>query len=216
MAKALPAAQRRAVSGSDPATGRLSARPEVCSALTAAGLAVPHGRGGHHAYYLTAEGLRVRAELAGAAVKSAPDRAPEPRPGGGFTADDGTGQGPPPGGGARRAAEVAAAWEGLLQIRAVLLDGATDVPAPWERERCVHAVSLALEAAGCPPAGAATAGYRVTPAAEPGMAEINWSAAGPAPAALAKCARLLDSCGWQCTEHRTRDGHPFLVTSPHR
>ena len=61
MAKALTVAQRRAVTGSDPATGRLSARAEVCTALVAAGLAVPHSRGGHHSYYLNGEGLRLRA-----------------------------------------------------------------------------------------------------------------------------------------------------------
>ncbi|MYS21192.1 hypothetical protein GA0115240_12751, partial [Streptomyces sp. DvalAA-14] len=53
MAKALSAAQRGAVAESDPATGRLSARPAVCTALVALGLAAAHGRGGHHAYYLT-------------------------------------------------------------------------------------------------------------------------------------------------------------------
>ncbi|WNI14568.1 hypothetical protein [Actinacidiphila sp. ITFR-21] len=218
MAKALSAAQRKAVTGSEPGTGRLSARPEVCTALVAAGLAVPHGRGGHHAYYLSSEGRRLRAELAAtragsaAGVEPAPAAAPAR---GGFTADDGTG-GAPPGGAARRAAEVATAWEGLRQIRAVLLDGVTDVPAPWERERPVHAVALALEAAGCPPARPDTAGYRVTPAVEPGMAEVTWSAPGPAPAALATCASLLGSCGWQCTQHRTREGRPFLVASPRR
>ena len=269
MAKPPSAAQRRAVTGSDPATGRLSARPDVCMALAAAGLAVPHGRGGHHAYYLTTEGLRLRAELAAAArgpVES--ERAGTggsgtggsgttgsgtagsgtagsgPAVGAAFTADDGTGQGPPPGGAARRAAEVASAWEGLLQIRAVLLDGVTDVPAPWERERCVHAVSLALEAAGCPPArpdspepmgpepmgdarpaadqpppapaSAGSAGYRVTPATEPGMARVDWSDPASAAAALTECARLLGARGWQPTEHRTRDGHPYLVVSPRR
>lgn len=137
-------------------------------------------------------------------------------PAGGFTARDGTGAAPAAGGGARRAAEVAAAWEGLVRIRAVLLDGATGSPAPWERERPVHAVSLALEAAGCPPAGPGSAGYRVTPAAERGMAEIEWSAAESAAAALARCALLLGARGWQCTEHRTRDGRPFLVASPSR
>jgi hypothetical protein len=117
---------------------------------------------------------------------------------------------------ARRAAEVAAAWEGLLQIRAVLLDGVTDVPAPWERERRVHAVSLALEAAGCPPARPGSPGYRVTAAAESGMAEVTWSVPDAAAAALTRCAALLGPRGWQCTEHRTRAGRPFLVVSPRR
>jgi len=241
MAKPPSAAQRRAVTGSDPATGRLSARPDVCMALAAAGLAVPHGRGGHHAYYLTTEGLRLRAELAAAArgpVES--ERAGTggsgtggsgttgsgtagsgtagsgPAVGAAFTADDGTGQGPPPGGAARRAAEVASAWEGLLQIRAVLLDGVTDVPAPWERERRVHAVSLALEAAGCPAARPDSPGYQVVSATEPGMAEVSWTQAATSAPALSECARLLASRGWQPTEHRTREGRHFLVVSPRR
>jgi hypothetical protein len=232
MTKALSAAQRGAVADSDPATGRLSARPGVCTALVTAGLAVPHGRGGHHSYYLTAEGLQLRAELAAAreAARGAagggadPDarsgatagERSAPVAGAGFTADDGNGRAPLSGGGARRAAEVASAWQGLLQIRAVLLDGVTDVPAPWERERPVHAVALALEAANCPPARPASPGYRVTPAVEPSMAEIRWSASGDAAAALARCAGLLGSWGWQCTQHRTREGHPYLVASPRR
>jgi hypothetical protein len=154
MGKSLSPAQRKAVTGSDPATGRLSARAEVCAALATAGLAVRHGRSGHQGYYLSPEGLRQRAALA--AADEAREHPPAPEVPvvreGTFTADDGMGTAGPRG--VRRAAEVAAAWEGLLSIRAVLLDGVTDVPAPWERERLVHAVALALEAAGCPPAPA--------------------------------------------------------------
>ncbi|WP_328917201.1 MULTISPECIES: hypothetical protein [unclassified Streptomyces] len=225
MAKALTAAQRRAVTGSDPATGRLSARAEVCAALVAAGLAVPHGRGGHHSHYLTGEGLRLRAALAREDANRAPAHAnpdaapanPAPEPArGGFAADDGTGAVTPPSGGARRAAEVAAAWEGLLQIRAVLLDGVTDTPAPWERERPVHAVALALEAAGCPPGADGSAGYRVTPGADPGMVEVAWTERSSADTSLTRCAELLDRHGWQSTLHRARNARPFLLTTPRR
>lgn len=217
MAKALTAAQRRAVVGSEPATGRLSARADVCAALATAGLAVPHGRSGHHSYYLSAEGLRQRAALAAAEAAREPDAADDPPavPDGTFTADDGTGT-VAPGGGAGRAAEVAAAWEGLLRIRAVLLDGVTDVPAPWERERLVHAVSLALEAAGCPPA---PDGYTVTTSAQDGAAEVSWRGAASTDEAarhLTECAALLDARGWQSTRHRDRATHPFLLTSPRR
>jgi hypothetical protein len=214
MAKGLSAAQRRAVTGSDPATGRLSARPQVCTALVAAGLAVPHGRSGHH--YLTPEGLRVRAALAEAERAGPPPGVQVPgvqAPGGGFVADDGAGA-VMPGGGAGRAAEVAAAWEGLLQIRAVLLDGVRDVPAPWERERCVHAVSLALEALGCPPAH--PDGYVVTPSSHPTTAHVTWTPTPAAPTALPRIARLLTPYGWQSTHHRTRDAHPYLLVTPHR
>ncbi|MFJ1585174.1 hypothetical protein ACIOC1_17885 [Streptomyces sp. NPDC088197] len=221
MAKALTPAQRKAVAGSDPSTGRLSARADVCAALVAAGLAVPHGRSGHPAYYLSQEGLRQRAALAAAeaarqAAREAEAAAEPPAvPVGTFTADDGTGT-VTPGRGPARAAEVAAAWEGLLGIRAVLLDGVTDVPAPWERERLVHAVSLALEAAGCPPA---PDGYTVTPSAQDGAVEVSWrGAAAPDEAAghLGRCAALLDARGWQSTRHRDRAARPFLLTSPRR
>jgi hypothetical protein len=222
MAKGLSAAQRRAITGSDPATGRLSARADVCAGLAGRGLAVPHGRAGHHTFYLSPEGLRLRAELTAAAPPPDEDEPVEAAggrlPGGGFVADLGTADGPCPGGGVRRRAEVAVAWEGLLQIRALLLDGATDVPAPWERERRAHAVALALEAAGCPPGGPDRAGYTVAEAAaQAGVIEVGWR--GPAaPAeqarALAECARLLESHGWQSTRHTDRSGRAFLLTSP--
>jgi hypothetical protein len=220
MAKGLSAAQRRAVTGSDPATGRLSARADVCAGLAARGLAVPHGRAGHHSFYLSPEGLRLRAELTAAPPPDGdePAKADEVLPGGGFVADLGTADSPSPGGGVRRRAEVAVAWEGLLQIRALLLDGATDVPAPWERERRAHAVALALEAAGCPPGLPDRAGYTVAEAAaQAGVIEVGWR--GPAaPAdqarALAECDRLLESHGWQSTRHTDRSGRAFLLTSP--
>jgi hypothetical protein len=116
---------------------------------------------------------------------------------------------------AGRAGEVAAAWEGLLQIRAVLGDGAVRVPAAWERERAVHAVALALEAAGVPPRREGSAGgYRVRPSDHTGLAEVTWSEAGSGPAALARVAALLGPLGWQATDHHTRGGAPFLLVSP--
>jgi hypothetical protein len=224
MSTALTAAQRRAVTGSDPATGRLAARADVCAALAARGLAVRHGRAGHHGYYLTPEGLRLRADLTAARPDVPPPGRPAPSADA-FAADDGTGEGTGDGtGGAaprgpRRAAEVATAWEGLLRIRALLQDGVTDVPAPWERDRPVHAVALALEAAGCPPGRPDTPGYAVTAAGPGGEPRVDWR--GPADrtaasAALARCARWLGRHGWQCTEHRDRAGAPFLLVSPRR
>lgn len=213
---ALTAAQRRAVTGSDPATGRLAARADVCAALVARGLAVPHGRAGHHSYYLSPQGLRLRADLT-AAGPQAPAPGPAVPAADTFAADDGTGTAPP--GGPRRAAEVATAWEGLLRIRALLLDGATDAPAPWERDRAVHAVALALEAAGAPPAGAAGTGYAVTAGGQEGQPEVSWRRPADresAARALARCADLLGRYGWQCTEHRSREGAPFLLASPRR
>jgi hypothetical protein len=214
---ALTAAQRRAVTGSDPATGRLAARGDVCAALVARGLAVPHGRAGHHSYYLSPQGLALRADLTAARPDVPAPGRPAPAADT-FTADDGSGTAPPRG--PRRAAEVATAWEGLLRIRALLLDGATDAPAPWERDRPVHAVALALEAGGCPPASpAGGAGYTVTADGADGMPRVGWRGApdhDTAVRALARSAELLDHCGWQCTQHRARDGAPFLLASPRR
>jgi hypothetical protein len=173
-------------------------------------LAVRHGRAGHHSYYLTQEGLRVKAEL-GAVEGGVPAGKAE-----GFAADDGTGDGAARG--ERRSAEVGTAWEGLLRIRELLLGG-TELPAPWERDRPVHAVALALEAAGCPPGGSGPQGYTVAPGSDRSTPEVRWrGAADPAAAAraLARCADVLDARGWQCTRHRTRDGAPFLLASPRR
>lgn len=219
MTKGLSGAQRKAVEGAEAATGRVTARDEVCARLIAAGLAVRHGRAGHRGVYLTPEGRRLREELvARAAEKEAAageagiSGAQEPPGTGRFTADDGSGGVRP---GAARAAEVAAAWEGLVQIRAVLGDGATQVPAAWERDRPVHAVALALEAAGVPPARPATSpGYRVRASDHPGLTEVTWSEGDFAPTALARTAALLPPLGWQATEHRTRDGTPYLLVSP--
>lgn len=223
MADVLSAAQRRAILESDPGTGRLGARLPTCEALARLGLAVRYGRVGDH--YLTPEGLRVRGALArlGPGPATAPPPAAAPAPAApsatttpappapsGFTADDGTG--PPSPAAPGRPAEVTAAWAGLLEIRRVLQDGDTSRPAPWERERLVHAVSLALEAGGHPP----SSGYAVSPAAQqPGVAEVAWRGPG-APEALAACRELLERYGWQSTLHRDRHGRSFLLVSPRR
>jgi hypothetical protein len=212
MGKGLSGAQKRAVAGSDPSTGRVSARADVCAALVSAGLAVRHGRAGHHGCYLTPEGLRARAALDADKEEGTATPPPDGPEAGRFAADDGTGtlQAAP-----ARAAEVAAAWEGLVQIRSVLGDGATGVPAAWERERPVHAVALALEAAGVPPARPDDSpGYLVLRSAHPGLAEITWSAPDFAPTALPRVATLLTPLGWQSTQHHTRNGSPYLLISP--
>jgi hypothetical protein len=222
----LTAAQRRAVLESDPDTGRISAREQTCAALVRMGLAVRYGRVGDH--YLTRDGLRLREELS-RSVR--PDPAPvgppiaaRPEPPGGFAADDGN----RPRAVSRpgRAAQVAAAWAGLVEIRRVLQDGDTSRPAPWERERLVHAVALALEAAGRTPSALdadgrrAAAGYSVAPAAQDGVAEVSWhghgSVPGSAAEALASYQGVLERCGWQCTLHRDRTGRSFLLVSPRR
>lgn len=214
---ALTAAQRRALLESDPGTGRIRAREQTCAALTGMGLAVRYGRVGDH--YLTAEGRRLRERLARPSLppETLPPETPAPQPPPGFTADDGNR--PTSDRGPSRAAQVAAAWAGLIEIRRVLQDGDTSRPAPWEQERFTHAVSLALEAAGRPPAALdatgrrTAAGYSVTAAAQPGLAEVSWHGF---PDELASCPRVLERCGWQCTLHTDRGGRRFLLASPRR
>ncbi|MDX2710011.1 hypothetical protein PV350_45590 [Streptomyces sp. PA03-6a] len=226
----LTAVQRRALLESDANTGQLGAREPTCAALARQGLAVRYGRTG--GWYLTQEGRRVRSELARVELPHPQDGAtpgtePEPRQEPaerGFAADDGHGTGAAAPG---RAAEVASAWSGLLEIRRVLQDGDTTRPAPWERERHVHAVALALEAAGRPPSARGSAGrppvagYAVAPAAQSGVAEVSWhSPAGDAPgtaeAELARCQAVLEAYGWQCTLHHDRRRRAFLLVSPRR
>ncbi|MDX3095387.1 hypothetical protein PV703_26805 [Streptomyces sp. ME01-24h] len=227
----LTAAQRRALLESDRGTGRLRAREATCAALAGLGLAVRYGRTG--GWYLSQEGRRVLAELtrtqsqreaaeAGPAAEeeagSTPAGVPSQPSGHGFSADDGHGTGTAAPG---RAAEVASAWAGLLEIRRVLQDGDTTRPAPWERERLVHAVALALEAAGRPPSARDTAGYTVALSAQSGVAEVSWqSPAGDGPrtaeAELARCQDVLDAYGWQCTLHHDRRRRAFLLVSPRR
>lgn len=234
-------AQRRAVTGSDPATGRLDTRESTCLALAAQGLAVRYGRVGDH--YLTPEGLRLRAALtapppaADPAVATDTDDAPgppvDPAPEPGvFAADDGNGSGTTL---ADRAAEVAAAWEGLVHIRAAVQDGDTARPAPWERARPVHTVSLALEAAGRPPSAMDAGrrvrdGYAVDHSVQDGVVRVSWhltAAVGgrrekggrgdsERTAALARCQSVLERQGWQCTLHKDRSGRPLLLVSPPR
>jgi hypothetical protein len=220
MADALSGAQRRAILESDAGTGRLGARVPTCEALARLGLAVRYGRVG--GYYLTPEGLRVRGVLArvGPGPEPGPESpaaAPVPAaPAAGFEADDGTGAPGPAS--PRRAAEVATAWSGLLEIRRVLQDGDVTRPAPWERERPVHAVALALEAAGHSPASGASdaSGYSVSPAAQQkGVVEVAWRGSEPV-ASLTACQRLLEQYGWQCTLHRDRHGRSFVLASPRR
>jgi hypothetical protein len=107
---------------------------------------------------------------------------------------------------------VATAWSGLLEIRRVLQDGDVTRPAPWERERPVHAVALALEAAGHSPG----TGYAVSPAAQQkGLVELAWHGSD-AVESLSACQRLLEEYGWQCTLHRDRHGRSFVLVSPRR
>ncbi|MGW2053102.1 hypothetical protein ACWCOZ_04130 [Streptomyces sp. NPDC001840] len=147
---------------------------------------------------------------------------------GGFEAA--TGDGPAPGTGPRaRAAEVRVAFEGLLQIRRLTHTGAGDpaaVPAPWERQRPVRAVALALEAAGLAPsavdgAGLRTAtGFRVLVGERPASVRVEWlgppggGAAQDEERALTECAAVLERLGWEALLYRGPRRRRFLEVEP--
>lgn len=137
-----------------------------------------------------------------------------------------TGDGPasadPP---ARREAAVRVAFEGLRQIRRLMNTGHPDplsVPAAWERNQMVRAISLSLEAAGVPPSavdetGRRTAtGYRVCPADQPGAVRVEWlgpagsGAAQQEAEALRRCADALRPLGWEALEYRGARRHRYL------
>ncbi|RSS79244.1 hypothetical protein, partial [Streptomyces sp. WAC06614] len=143
-----------------------------------------------------------------------------------------TGDGAGPAGPAvARAAEVRAAYEGLLQIRRLLNGPAGEgVPAPWERQRPVRAVALALEAAGLPPSAVDPAdtrlrtatGYVAAPGEGPGQVRVTWAGpAGGGAAAeeqerLGSCAEVLGRLGWECLLYRGPRGRRFLEVEPPR
>ncbi|MGI5401794.1 hypothetical protein ACQEVG_20580 [Streptomyces sp. CA-135486] len=134
-----------------------------------------------------------------------------------------TGDGPVTGSSAR-AAEVRAAFDGLLQIRRVT----NTAPAAWELNQMVRAVALALEAAGLPPSavdasGARTAtGYRVRASDTPRMVCVDWLGPAGSGAAqeeetrLRQCASALGAVGWEALLYRGPRGRRFLEVEPGR
>ncbi|MFJ4521128.1 hypothetical protein ACIP4Y_09310 [Streptomyces sp. NPDC088810] len=199
------AAQRRVIEGADPVTGRLRGTEAQLAALVKRGLAFRHPRPPHD-HFLTPAGHRIREAVPEAPAEPAPDT-------GVFTARVG-GEEEPPGTGPARRREVNSAWQGLLELRRMTNpDGAADRPCGWERTHLVRAAALALEAAGHPPAGGDTDGYRVRATPQPEAVAVYAPDAG----ALAACAATLERAGWQAgeyTEPRTRAR--FLLASPRR
>ncbi|WP_327330325.1 hypothetical protein OG265_35335 [Streptomyces sp. NBC_01208] len=142
-----------------------------------------------------------------------------------------TGDGPEiPEGDEVRAAEVRTAFEGMLQIRRLTRADLADpggVPAPWELNRPLRAVALALEAAGVPPSAVGTSGertasgYRVCDGEAPGSVRVEW--AGPPGSgathdeeeALARCVTVLRRMGWTALMYRgPRRRHFLEVEAP--
>ncbi|MGW7239348.1 hypothetical protein [Streptomyces sp. NPDC054804] len=200
------AAQRRVIDAADPVSGRLRGTEAQLAALVKRGLAFRHPRPPHD-HFLTPAGHRIRAEEAAPQPPAAapePDRVFAARVGGEEAAADGP----------ARAREVHSAWQGLLELRRMTNpDGATDRPCGWERTHLVRAAALALEAAGHPPEGPATAGYRVRATPQPEAVAVYAPAGEP----LRACAATLERAGWQTgeyTEPRTRTR--YLLASPRR
>ncbi|MGW0731655.1 hypothetical protein [Streptomyces sp. NPDC002851] len=183
------AGQRRIVAGAEAVTGRLVGPEGQLAALVRRGLAFRHSRPPHD-FFLTPAGHRLREELlADTPPPAAPasDAAP-----GVFAARTGNGTDPVPGPGRER--EVHSAWEGLLEMRRLTNPaGATDRPCAWEHAHLVPAAALALEAAGCRPAGAGAGagpgagagagrgGYRVAGTPQPDAVGVRWISGGAGP-----------------------------------
>ncbi|MFF4318954.1 hypothetical protein [Streptomyces sp. NPDC001568] len=154
----------------------------------------------------------------------------------GFEPADGDG---PPTDPRARAGELRTAYEGLLQIRRLLGDGA-DSPAPWELRAAPRAVALVLEAAGFPPSAVdaegrrSRTGYRVAdgpvgsgagaggPTSAPTTVTVTWPGPPGSGAAeeererLTACAAELERHGWECLLYRGPRGRRFLEVEPPR
>ncbi|MFF1379136.1 hypothetical protein [Streptomyces sp. NPDC058308] len=204
------AAQRRIIEAADPQTGRLSGSEAQLTGLVRARLAFRHPRP-PHACFLTPAGHRVREE--GDPAPAAP-QPPPPAASGAFAARTGTETAPPGTEGPARAREVRSAWEGLVELRRMTnADGARDRPCAWERTHLVQAAALALEAAGCRPAGPGDEGYRVVETPQPEAVAVR----EPTPEGLRECGAALERAGWQVGEHtEPRGGGRYVLASPRR
>ncbi|MEU6957119.1 hypothetical protein [Streptomyces sp. NPDC045714] len=141
-----------------------------------------------------------------------------------------TGDGPPAAEpAAARAASVRTAFEGLLQIRRLTGAGRPDpvaAPAPWEVNRPVRAIALALERSGARPSAVdpsgqrVSAGYRVSDGESAGSARVEWTgpprsgAAHDEEAALAGCASALRELGWTVLLYRGPRRRRYLEVEP--
>ncbi|WP_055570086.1 hypothetical protein, partial [Streptomyces atriruber] len=143
---------------------------------------------------------------------------PAPAPSGVFAARTGTETEPVGPEGPARAREVRGAWEGLVELRRMTNpDGARDRPCAWERTHLVQAAALALEAAGCRPAGPGHEGYRVAGTPQPEAVAVR----EPTPEGIRGCAAALERAGWQVSEHAEarsggRSGGRYVLASPRR
>ncbi|MET9988638.1 hypothetical protein ABZ061_03610 [Streptomyces mutabilis] len=224
MALSPTAAQRRVIAAADPVSGRLKGTETQLAALVRRGLAFRHPRPPHD-HFLTPAGHRIRetgaepgagaGPASGAEVARSDSEGAEPARGGVFAARIGGEEASAGDAGPARLREVRSAWQGLLELRRMSHpDGATDRPCGWERTHLVQAAALALEAAGCRPAGPDGAdGYRVRATPQPEAVAVH----GPDGTALRDCAATLERAGWQVGEHtEPRTRARYLLASPRK
>ncbi len=207
----LPHGLEQALLGADPALGLLDAPEETCADLRALGYAVRPGQsGGTH---LTLAGWDARARLLGTPRADTSAFAPA-------TGHEALGDTE-----AASAAGVAVrAWGSLLEIRRVTAGG-LELPAEWERRRPLHAVALALQASGCPPAAVGSghrclrSGYQVSEGPAPRSVRVDWrqqpGSDGPSPGeGLDTCQEVLDARGWASDRYLGARHRPYLVSRP--
>ncbi|WP_327352378.1 hypothetical protein [Streptomyces sp. NBC_01304] len=210
----LTAGLRRIVERADEASGRLSGSEAQLVGLVRRGLAFRHARP-PRAYFLTPAGHRLRQDFLSA---TPPPPAPVTDAGSGvFRARTGA---EPWTAGPHREREVRSAWQGLVELRRMTnTDGATERPCGWERTHLAQAAALALEAAGCRPAGGAGGtggGYAVAETPQPEAVAVRLSAG--AEGEIRACSEALERAGWQVSEHAGRGGQAgrWLLASPRR
>ncbi len=117
------------------------------------------------------------------------------------------------------------AFEGLLQIRRLTGGGAAG-PAPWERNRPVRAVALALEHSGSAPSAVdaagrrVSAGYRVSGGESASSVRVEWvgppgsGAVHDEEEALSGCATVLRGLGWTVLLYRGPRRRRYLEVEP--
>ncbi|SCK14005.1 hypothetical protein H181DRAFT_00891 [Streptomyces sp. WMMB 714] len=206
----LPDGPQQALLRADPALGRVHAPEEICAHLCRLGHAARHGRAG--ATHLTLAGWDARAELLGTPRTDSSAFSPA------------TGHGAPDDEDAHAPTAAVRAWASLLEIRRVTAEDMA-LPAAWERQRPLHAVSLALQASGCPPAAIGGArrclrsGYQVSEGPAPRSVRVDWRQRpgddGPSPGeGLATCQDVLAARGWASDRYLGARHRPYLVSRP--
>ncbi|MGW7100442.1 hypothetical protein [Streptomyces sp. NPDC054838] len=229
-------AQSLTVRSQDRDTDALEGRRATLDALTNKGLAV-HVPGARRTY-LTEAGRELRARRDNVPFTPAPPLEESVLDALGFRVyHNAWVQGVPEPVGNRRA-EAELAWQAVLGQRR--LYGQENIPAPWELDQCVRAVSLALEAHGQQSAArdeygkTVQEGYRVEDARQPGSARVSyktphtWTAVGdperregPELArlqadSLSSYMEILTRCGWTCNAFQLGSPQAYLIASPCR